>query len=302
MTVQFAQVTHKIINKNGWSLWLPGKVIEGLVNLKEPDIYSQTSNQLYPLGTKLEFSDGRLFRFGHWGATSTNAPLARMVANMNACGAATGYVADDGFEGNLYAAAAAGDTYVDLWTIIAASGTGIRTTVYPENFFEDGMLAVYPDGHFCEYRICGSEVTATPFTRVYLDSPLKTVLTVGTTAAKVTGGVLTGSTGGSGITAYASLYSQLKDAVAEGTGYISATGLCLANGFTSGYFGWIQRRGRAIVTPTAYFGDTADERMAQLHSDGCIALKAAHGTHTIGYLTSRTASGYGDLEIWLQLE
>jgi len=53
---------------------------------------------------------------------------------------------------------------------------------------------------------------------------------------------------------------------------------------------------------TAYFGDTANERMAQLHSDGTIALKAADGTHTVGYLTQRTESSYGDLEIWLQLE
>jgi hypothetical protein len=37
-------------------------------------------------------------------------------------------------------------------------------------------------------------------------------------------------------------------------------------------------------------------------SDGTIALKAADGTHTVGYLTQRTVSGYGDLEVWLTLE
>ena len=42
--------------------------------------------------------------------------------------------------------------------------------------------------------------------------------------------------------------------------------------------------------------------MAQLHSDGTIALKAAHGTHTVGYLTGRTELNYGDLEIQLMLE
>jgi hypothetical protein len=302
MAIKIHQAVHKIINRNGASLWLPSNIVGGRFNLGEPDIYSQSVNQLYPFATKLEYADGRVFRYGKFGATSTNVPLARMVANMNACGAATGYVADDGFEGNLYAAAPAGQQYVDLWTIIAASGTGIRTTVYAENFFEDGMLAVYPDGHYCEYRICGNDATVTPYTRCYLDAPLKTALTVGTTAAYVTTGTLTASTGGSGVTAYASLFSQLKDAVAEGTGFISAVGACLASGFTSGYFGWIQRKGRCIITPTAYFGDTADERMAQLHSDGCIALKAAHGTHTIGYLTSRTVSGYGDLEVWLMFE
>ena len=302
MSVQFANIKHKIINRNGSALWLPGKVIEGLVNLGEPDIYTQSAEQLYPLGAKLEFADGRLFRYGKWGATSTNVPIARMVGNANAEGAVTGYVADDGFEGNLYVAAAAGATYVDLWTIIAASGTGIRTTAYAENFFEDGMLAVYPSGHYVEYRICGSEATTTPFTRVYLDVPLKTALAVGTAGAYVTTGTLTASVGGDGVTAYASLYSQLKDIVAEGSDYISPMGVCLCSAFTSGYFGWIQRKGRCIITPTAYFGDSANERMAQMHSDGTIALKAAHGTPTVGYLTSRTASGYGDLEVWLQLE
>jgi hypothetical protein len=227
-----------------------------------------------------------------------------MVVNANAEGAVTGYVADDGFEGNLYEAAPAGQEWVKLWTIIAASGTGIRTTVYAKNFFEDGMLAIYPavGGPYCEIRICGNDETVTPYTKVYLDAPLPVALTVGTTGAYVTTGTLTAATGGAGVTAYASIFSQLKDAAAEGSTFVSAMGVFLGPTFTSGYFGWIQRKGRAIITPTAYFGDTADERMAQLHTDGCIALKAAHGTHTVGYLTSRTVSGYGDLEVQLMLE
>jgi len=299
---KFVKTKASIQNINGKSLWLPANVIEGLVNTSEPDIYAQSSVQLYPLGSKLEFADGRLFRYGKFGATSTNVPLARMVVNANAEGAVTGFVADDGFEGNLYAAAAVGDEYVDLWTIIAASATGIRTTNYAKNFFEDGMLAIYAANQYCEYRICGNDVTSTPYTRVYLDEPLKVALTVGTTAAYVTAGTLTASTGGIGVTAYTSIYSQLKDGVAEGSTFTSAMGVFLGTAFTADYFGWIQRKGRCIVTPTAYFGDTANERMAQLHTDGCIALKAADGTHTVGYLTQRTVSGYGDLEIWLQLE
>ena len=149
------------------------------------------------------------------------------------------------------------------------------------------MLAVYPSGHFCEYRICGSELGNGTYCRVYIDRE---------------GGLKTALSATDGVTAYKSLFSQLKDAVAEGTGFVSAMGAVLASGFTADYFGWVQRRGRCIITPTAYFGDTADERMAQLHSDGTIALKAAHGTHTLGYLTQRTVSGYGDLEVWLTLE
>jgi len=307
--VDFIKTSHKVINKNGWSLWLPGRVIAGLDNFDEPDIYTQSSVQLYPLGAKLEFADGRVFRYGKFGATSTAAPIARMVVNANACPSATGFVGTDGFEGNLYAAAAANATYVDLWTIIAASGTGYRTTVFAENFFEDGMLSVFPSGHYVEYRICGSDVTTevsatADYTRVYLENEggLKTALTIGTAGAYVTTGTLTGSTGGTGVTAYPSIYSQLKDGSAEGSSYTSVMGVCLCSVFTADYFGWIQRAGRAIVTPTAYFGDSANERMAQLHTDGTMALKAADGTHTVGYLTQRTVSSYGDLEIWLTLE
>ena len=263
-------------NRNGLVIWLPSNIVMDLGDIPaEPDIYTQSAKQLYPLGTKLEFAHGDIFRYGKWGATSTNVPLARMVVNANLCPGATGDPDVDGFEGDLYTAAAAGATYVDLEI----------ATAYAENFFEDGKLAVYPTGHYTTYRICGSELGNGTYCRVYLDAPLKTAITAS-----------------DGVTAYKSKFSQLKDAVAEGSTFVSAMGACLASGFTSAYFGWIMRRGETIVTPTAYFGDTADERMAQLHTDGCIALKAAHGTHTVGYLTARTESGYGDLLVQLMLE
>lgn len=275
MTISRIKPSQSLMSKNGALLWLPANIVGGRISLADPDIYTQSVTQLYPLGTKLEFADGRVFRYGKWGATSTNVPIARMVVNANICPGATGDPDVDGYEGDPYIAAAAGDEQVDLEI----------ATAYAENFFEDGLLAVYPSGHFCSYRICGSELGNGTYCRVYLDAPLKTALGVTT-----------------GVTAYKSLFSQLKDGVAEGSTFTSAMGIVMTSAFTSGYFGWVQRRGRCIVTPTGYFGDTADERMAQLHTDGCIALKAALGTHTVGYLTQRTESGYGDLEIWLQLE
>ena len=90
MTVEFQKVTHPLIVRNGYSLWMPGKVIKGLKNFKEPDIYSEDLVQQYPLGTKLEFADGRVFRYGKHGATSTSPPMARMVMNANLCPGAPG--------------------------------------------------------------------------------------------------------------------------------------------------------------------------------------------------------------------
>lgn len=282
MTVKIFEPRHKIINNKGWALWIPRGPVA--ITLAEPDIYTQSVIQLYNLGSKLEFADGRVFRYGEWGATSTAPPIARMVVNANAAPGCTGEEDVDGYEGNLYAAVAVGDTYCDLYQDQADA----------ENFYEDGMIAVFPTGHYVEYRIAGSELGNGTFVRVYIDNVrgFRTAMTAGTAE----------STGGTGVTAYKSIYSQLKDQSAEGAGYCSAMGVCLCTTFTANYFGWIQRKGRCIITPTAYFGDSANERMAQLHSDGTIALKAADATHTVGYLTQRTVSTYGDLEVWLTLE
>ena len=282
MTVAINRPKHKLISDSGAVLWLPRSPITP--SLKIPDVYAQDSSQLYPMGAKLEYADGRVFRYGKIGATSTSVPIARMVVNANICPGATGDPDVDGYEGNLYAAVAVGDTYCDLY----------QNQADAENFYEDGMLSVFPSGHYCEYRIAGSELGDGTYVRVYIDAEngFRTAMTAGSAE----------STGGTGVTAYKSIFSQMKDAVAEGSTYVSAIGVCLATGFTSAYWAWVQRRGRCIITPTAYFGDSANERMAQMHTDGTIALKAADGTHTIGYLTQRTVSGYGDLEVWLTLE
>ena len=282
MTVGINRPRHTLISDSGAVIWLPRSPITPSMEI--PDVYAQDSIQKYPMGTKLEYADGRVFRYGKIGATSTSVPIARMVVNANACPGATGHEDVDGYEGNLYAAVAVGDTYCDLY----------QDQTDAENFYEDGMLAVYPSGHYVEYRIAGNELGDGTYVRVYIDAEngFRTAMTAGSAE----------STGGTGVTAYKSIFSQMKDAVAEGSTYVSALGVCLATVFTADYFAWVQRRGRCIITPTAYFGDSANERMAQMHTDGTIALKAADATHTVGYLTQRTVSGYGDLEVWLTLE
>ena len=276
MSDRCTKAVHTAVFANGAAIFLPP--YPRIVNLQIPPddaIYEQSSDQLYPLGTKLEFADGRLFRYGKIGATSTSPPIARMVVNANAAPGCTNEEDVDGYEGDPYVAAAIGATHVDLEI----------ATAYAAGFFEDGMLSVFPSGHYVEYRIHDNDLGDGTYCRIYIDAPLKTALAADT-----------------GVTAYKSIFSQMKVGGAEGTGYTSVIGACLADTFTADYYAWVQRRGRCIVTPTAYFGDGANERMAQLHSDGTIALKAADGTHTVGYLTQRTVSGYGDLEVWLTLE
>ena len=283
MTVAFTKLVQPKVAKNGWELSLPGKCISSLVNFAEPDIYTESTLQLYPLGTKLEFSDGRVFRYGKWGAAGTLPQLARMVFNQNVCPGATGGV---GYEGTCNAAAVDDET-VDI----------DETDNEAENWYEDGILAVYPDGHFCCYRIAGNEAYDTieaNHIRLYLDGKIKTALVAAST----------------GISAYRSIFSSLVECgdTTNGVGFSPAVGVTQASAFTSGSFGWVQRKGLAIITPTAFFGDSAGERLCMVHQGGdgtiCTAASAdpSSGYQIVGYLAAQTYSGYGDLLVQLMFE
>ncbi len=279
MTVQFEVVNHKVINKNGWSIWLPGKVKKGLVNFDEPDIYAQSVTQLYPLGTKLEFADGRVFRYGQFLETSLTPPLARLLCNASLVG---GSASTYGYEGTL-----------DATSDVAVGSTKLimnDTDDRVEQYYEDGMLAVYPTYSYHCYRILGNEVAATvDDVTIYIEDPgLNELLVVAST----------------GITAYPSVFRNM--AYNDASGYESAVGMYLGKTMTAAYYGWVQRKGRAIITPTAFFGDSANERLAMMWSDSTIATAASadpsSGYQIVGYLSERTVSGYGDLTVQLMLE
>ena len=281
MTVAFTRDTHKVINKDGWSLWLPQRAIASLVNFAEPDIYAQSASQLYPLGAKLEFADGRIFRYGKFGATAnTLCPQGRFVANGNLV---PGSAATNGYEGSLDATSdyAVGSTELVL----------NDTTDRAENAYEDGMLTVFPTGHICAYRIAGNEVAASVNdVTIYLSDPagLQTALVVNST----------------GVTAYPSIFSNMMNPndCSNGHTYVTPVGMYLGDTMTAAYYAWVQRRGRCWVTPTAYFGDGASERLAQCHTYGESALRTSYTSQIVGYLTQMTVSGYGDGMMWLTLE
>lgn len=283
MSLAVKKPLHKLISKGGAMLWLPASCFTGNFSMDIPDVYTQDSAQRFPLNSRLEYCDGRLFRYGKIGATSTSPPMARMVVNYNFV---PGSAATNGYEGSLDATS---DYAVGSTTLILND-----TTDRTENHYEDGMLSVFPTGHYVEYRILGNEVAASvDDVTIYIEGGLKTALVVNST----------------GVTAYPSLYSNLR--APGGDGYESVMGVCLASGFTANYFAWVQRKGRAIVTPVAYFGDTAHERLAMFwYADGTICapnygsstVDPSVGGQIIGYLTQRTTSGYGDLEVNLTLE
>ena len=284
MTVQFTKVTHKVIDKDGWSLWMPQRCIAELVNFEAPDIYAESATQKYPLGAKLEFADGRLFRYGKHGATVTTgaglSPIGRFVANGNLIG---GSAATYGYEGSLDATS---DVAVGTTTLIMND-----TTDRIENHYEDGILVTFPSGHYVAYRIAGNEVaTSVDDVTIYLSDPngLQTACVVNST----------------GVTAYPSMFSNMMNPTDtdNGSTYAPCVGMSLSNAYTASYFSWVQRRGQCWVTPTAYYGDGASERLGQMHGDGTSALRTSYTSQIIGYLSQMTVSGYGDGMVWLTLE
>lgn len=281
MALTLRKPMHKLINNGGAVLWIP----QSMANINKlpvnADPYDQSSTQEVPLGSLLQWATGEKFRYGKFGETSTTPSIARMVANQNLCPGATGG-GTYGYEGTIDSTS---DFAVGSTTIIIDD-----TSDRVENFYEDGRLAVYPANHFCEYRILGNEAaTSVDDVTIYIQEPgLKTALVVSST----------------GITAYPSIFSEVV--YADAAGYETPVGVFLGPTMTDNYFAWIQRAGRAIITPTAYFGDSANERLAMYWSDATIATAASadpsSGYMIVGYLSQRTQADYGDLEVWLTLE
>ena len=183
MTVAIYEPHHKIINNGGAALWVPRGPIP--INLKDADIYAQSEQQLYNINSKLEFADGRVFRYGRFGETNTSAPIARFLVNGNLV---PGSAATDGYEGSLDATS---DVAVGATTLVLND-----TTDRVINAYEDGMLAVFPSGHYVEYRIAGSEpATSVDDVTIHLDDPngLQTLLVVNST----------------GVTAYPSIFRNM---------------------------------------------------------------------------------------------
>jgi hypothetical protein len=236
---------------------------------------------MYPLGTCLDFADGRRFRYGKFGATANSLSLlGRFLANGNLV---PGSAATVGYEGSLDASS---DYAVGSTTLVLND-----TTDRSENHYEDGMLTVFPSGHFVAYRIVGNKAaTSVNDVTIYLDDPngLQTALVVNST----------------GVTAYPSMFSNMMNPgdTTYGNTYAPCVGMCLSNSSTATYYAWVQRKGQCWVTPTDYYGDAASQREGQMHSDGTSALKNSDASQNIGYLSQMTVSGYGDGMVWLTLE
>ena len=206
--------------------------------------------------------------------------LARLVVNSSICPGATG---GDGYEGSLYADAAAGAQYVDI----------ADTTARAVDYYQGAYLTIFPTGGpYATYRITGNDLgNGSTHVRCYLATPLENALTTS-----------------SGITAYRNPYVAVKAAADydPAAGYAAFIGLpqCAV---TSGSYFWLLVAGPAWVTAQGgtWPGYVVNERDVYAHQDGTIdpaSIKdPSVGYQRVGYLLSGTYAAYGDAFIMLQL-
>jgi hypothetical protein len=267
--------SYGLTNKNGSVIFTPSNPLVTKINgIGEVDPYNATVNPLYPLGT-IGFKGARKFVYAKAGGTILGN--SRLLVDANYIPSANGHEDTNGFEGNVYVAAAAGATTVDI----------SDTTARAQNYYEGGYLVLYEDSGVksCTIRINGSEVGTTAYVRCYLDDPIPWAITASTFCD-----------------AYLSPYSNITQPASSH--YESFMGVA-HNAVTSGYYFWLQTDGPAWLAQygaTTLPGYTADYRDAFAWFDGTIKVGATAGAlQRIGYGLGKSVSGYGDSFVMMQL-
>lgn len=245
------------------------------------DINAQSVSQVYPMGMQFKRGDKK-YRYSL--AAGNLAALARLVINSNYAPGVTGHTQEDGYEGNVYAIAPIGQTYVDIADTVARAA----------NFYQGGHMIIFSGTIFHQRYIIRSELGTGAFVRVHFIEPLVTE------APAVTDGV----------TVYRSPYSAVKAAGSTQVGFEPFIGVNLLP-ITSGYYFWLQTDGLAFITAHGgtWPGAAADQRDVYAHQDGTVdpasVKDPTSGFQKVGWLstlTGGTASDYGDALINLQLD
>jgi len=191
-------------------------------------IYAESSTAKFALGEKLEFADGRVFRYGYTAAAVNAAELVSQDVS-----ATTVPEAD-----NIVIAAANGFSP-------SAGSLKFQTTLAGKTAdqFAGGLVHIANDGgdgigEGIQYRIKSNSATgATTSGKVdwYLYDPIKVTLTTASDVA-VTGG----------------LWNQLKATAINPSSYSTADDYIVSGvtpiAFTANYYGWFQTAGIALIS------------------------------------------------------
>ena len=186
-------------------------LISGATGGSPQGIYEESSTQEYPIGTKREFEDGRVFRYALAGAAVAAGDLVSQDVS------ATAVVELQ----NKATAAAVGATEVILTD---SSALGAATA----NQYAGGYLHTVDDaGEGFTYRIKSNTAASSNAVTFTLYDGLVVAVTTATDTI-VTGNV----------------YNKVVPAIA--TTDVIVAGVA-ARAFTSGYYGWVQTKGVATV-------------------------------------------------------
>ena len=261
---------------------LPGTPREGLAVTTPPteaDFYTQSDVQLFPIGAQLRLN-GSLYRYCCAGEAMAAPHFGFLKCSRTICPGATG---GGGFEGALYADAAAGATEIQI------ADTATRAAHY----YEDGLLVVMNDTYgYQQYRIVDSDAAAADDDHVHIY-----IATPGLKRAHTT----TGGTLG----VYRSPWIDIRSMLNGGNqSWFSAVGMAHLI-LSSGYFFWLQTAGYASGTGASTWpGQTAYRRTVYANTDGSLISGDATVIYyqPVGYLLSGTASDYGDVFFMMQLD
>lgn len=242
----------------------------------EADLYTQATQQKYPIGTQLR-KNGGLFRRSLAGATNTERGFLK--GNYFQVPGKAGNNVNSGFEGAMYADVVAGDTSFKIADTAAA-----------KNEYEGAILVVYNDTElvYDQYTVIANDVTNATTTTCYIAPP----------------GFKVAITTGQGVTVYRNEYMGIRGYATCGS-YGTALGYAKFT-ITSGYYFWLQTAGRisGVTGASTWPGQTAYQRDVYCNTDGSLIgiTSTTYLYQRVGFLLHRTASDYGDNTIMLQLD
>ena len=268
-------VNYDLRNQNGANVWLPPNPTQGMVEIARPNVYEQDTIQQVPVGS-IATVDQRKFAYSLAGGTLTG--WSRLCIDASYIPSASGQTDVDGFEGNIYAAVAAGGQEIEI-----EDGTDRAVNYYQGGYF----TAFNADGiRSTTIRIAASDVAASVNNvTLHLDDGLPWAVVEHDFCA-----------------AYRNPYNDITASVSNG--FETFMGLSLI-AVTSGKYFWLQIAGPAWIAQSAAAtipGYTVDKRDAFAHRDGtCIVGSTAGSLQRIGYALGKSISTTGDTYIMLQL-
>ncbi len=249
MTIVIEKVVHKIINKGGMRIILPSYVAQGTKNMSIPtDLYAQSSDPLYPLGTILE-DDERRFRYAHIKNTTGSAYRGRALLDW-----------DDPAELGAYLGAQTAGATTFTWTSVAA---------ITENAYSGGSVLL--QGGFV--RKIKANTVATGASEV-VTFTLEDGETIPETAAASRYAMLKKNK-------WANLISR---SIATGQKAGHCVGVSTFD-MTHNYYGFVQSKGLCgVIATPATLGDAMNDMAMVMNQAGAeVSIEAGHGYQVIGH-------------------